>query len=79
MLVLTQHMKVLSLYTPKSSNVMTHCEPLYRDYFSEDHDKSYRSKKQQKKLRFHVFCCSPCRNVRLLLVGTKMADMYQKQ
>ena len=38
-------MKVLRVYTPKSSNVMTHREPLYREYFSEDRDKSRRSKK----------------------------------
>ena len=46
--MLTQPMKVLSVYSPKSSNVMTHWEPLYRDYFSEDHDKSYRRKKITK-------------------------------
>ena len=31
---------------------MTHWEPLYRDYFSEDHDKSYRSKKEQNQMKF---------------------------
>ena len=46
--MLTQPMKVLSVYSPKSSNVMTHWEPLYRDYFSEDHDESYRRKKITK-------------------------------
>ena len=45
MFMLTRQMKVLRVYTPKSSNVMTHREPLYREYFSEDRDKSCRSKK----------------------------------
>ena len=31
---------------------MTHWEPLYRDYFSEDHDKSYSSKKEQNQMKF---------------------------
>ena len=34
-------------------------------------------KKNKIKWSLHVFCCLPCRNVRLVLVS--MADMYQKQ
>ena len=34
-------------------------------------------KKNKIKWSLHVFCCLPCRNVRLVLVS--IADMYQKQ
>ena len=34
-------------------------------------------KKNKIKWSLYVFCCLPCRNVRLVLVS--MADMYQKQ